>query len=341
MAMRPILLTLLCVLIGTPPLQAKKECIPWEKVYAKAMVEKVLPTSTLVSIQPFKNGTEKSGDAWLEIGLADLLRRYLAVNEWISPFLSTTLQHVSNPNIAFQVTGLFQHLPGSLRAFIQLKDPQGKLITQVPLEIPFPHHTRFFIGMREVAEKILPQVGTKKINQKGMLEIQNQTANVLAYENYIKGMNALQSYDPNKMEVALIWFQEALREDRRYVQPYLGLMESFGFVSLYHKQRGEPYNQDLENIGNTLKTMVQWIPRARATHNRYLNAHVHFLAGARALSQGEASKAVSKLSAAWAEVPEDPSTIYHLALSYDKMGKPEEAARFWQQLKEIDRCFKK
>lgn len=298
-----------------------------------------------MSVAPFRNDTGIAGDAWLQTGLADMLIRMLDTHPGVAALSEKNEVYLPPQNrVRFKVGGLFQHTQNWLRIFVQLKDNSGKLERQFTIETPYPLHKQFFTGLREAAGGILDKAGVSKKKSENLLKaVENETANVRAYENYIKGREAFESYDPNKMEVALIWFQEARRDDSEYPMAYRGMLDVFDFLGLYNKAAGVPYGQYVENAENTLNALIK---RGRKTGfkekitDRFLEAQVHFVVGERALARGDAAKAASELSQAARLVPEDPITALYLSQAYEKLGQATLAGTFKNRAEEINPCLK-
>lgn len=327
---------------AAPVATTKAVCqIPWPRIFSESALRPI-SGRPLIIIQALRNDTAQPGDDWLSFGLAHLLRRYLATNAAHGVLLESEAPQAVGA-AKYKITGLFQHTAQWLRIFVQLKDGTGELLAQWTVETPYPLHKQFFIGMRQAALNIFSQLsgGAKNSGSKNTAAldaIMNETEKVRAYENFVKGKMALQKYDPNHMEVALIWFDEAIREDNRYAQPYLGAMEAYGFLSLAHKQAGLPFNQDLEQLQERLQT-IRKKGLAAPAQDRFLSAHVHFVTGVRAMENGNASKAAQELQQASDLVPEDGVTAYHLSVAYDKMGQADRAAKYRQWAKEKNPCL--
>lgn len=320
----------------------KQECLPWQKIYADSFIEQSKNKGTLILINNFENNTKNIGDDWLSFGLPYILMRYLSAGGNVAPILEPSYKNASQkPPVAQTISGMFQVHQDHMRAFIKLTNANGDLLGIFPIEVPYPHHTRFFSALSEASQMILNKLGMAKIDTNAMSAIQNETANVRAFENFAKGMEALQNFEPNYMEVALIWFQESLREDRNYPQPYLGLMETYGFLSLFHKQKGASYNSFLESVETTMQQMSQRARSSKMVQNRFLNAYVHYLAGRRALEQGNAPKALDELNKAIASVPEDPLTMESLATTYERLGNQEQSSYYSAKSKERVKCKEK
>lgn len=321
--------------------------IPWPQIFAESALRPI-SGRPLIIIQPLRNDTAQPGDEWLSFGLAHLLRRYLAT----SPAYGVLLEGDAPQAVGaakYKIGGLFQHTAQWLRIFVQLKDGGGELLAQWTVETPYPLHKQFFTGLKQAALNIFSKLGAAAKNSgtkntAALDAIANETEKVRAYENFVKGKMALQKYDPNHIEVALIWFDEAIREDNRYAQPYLGAMEAHGFLSLAYKQAGIPFNQNLEQLQERLQTIKKkglgsGGGAGSGSAERFLSAHVHFVTGVRALEKGEAAKAAQELQQAADLVPEDGVTAYHLSLAYDKMGKADLAGKYRQWAKEKNPCL--
>lgn len=319
-----------------------KECIDWQRVLGQEAARRLGPAETLIQVAPFKNDTELKSDDWVSDGIAHLLVRYLSSQTTIAALASSAVGYLPSgqkPNDS--IAGMFQHQGAWLRIFVQLKNEPGKLILQLPVETPFPLHKQFFTGLRKAAEDIFKKLGREKINIDLLKRIENETANVHAFENYMKGKQAFETYDRNKMEVALIWFQEARREDPSYSQAYQGLAEVYGFLLLYHKQKGETFAPYLEALQNTLKEMaLRTRQKIAVAQYPILKAHVHYVSGKRALDQNNAAQAVSELKQAFDLVPYDPTVSYALAQSYAKLGDIAQSEKYRAITLEMNACLK-
>ncbi len=324
------------------PAHAAEQCVHWPKVFAQERVDEAIRKKEIISIGPFVNDTGRKSDDWLSDGMADILTRYLKTDSQLGilPKQDTIFLPPEHP-VQYRIEGLYQNISGWLRAFIQLQDGKGKLLAQFVVETPFPGHKDFFVDLRKAAEGILKKLGRKKIDTKKMLLIQNETDQVAAFENATKGYTALRSFAPAKIEVALVWFQEARREDPHYPQAYFGFMETYGFIGLDHKQKGEPYNQDLENIEAALQAMKkQSRASAYPMESPYLGAYADTIDGIRALATGDAGRAVKEFREALQKVPEDAMNAYYLGQAYAKMGQSRSAGEFQNKAETINPCLK-
>src|SRR3989338_7059700 len=297
---------------------AAPQCIDWPKVFAQQKVDEAIRKKEIISVGPFLNDTGQPADDWVGQGIADLLIRYLKTDPHLGVLTRADARLLPPEHPAqYRVEGMYQNIKGWLRGFIQLQDGKGKLLAQFVVETPFPGHKDFFVDLREAAGGILKKLERKKIDAKTLKTIQNETDKVPAYENYIKGKTALETFEPSKVEVALVLFHESPREDPHYPMAYFGFMEAYGFMSLDRKQRDEPYNQDLENIEATLRAMKkQSHASAYPMESPYVGAYADYIDGIRALAKGDGAQAVKEFGEAIQKVPQDAMNAYYLSQAY-------------------------
>lgn len=345
-------LPLALLLLFPLSLSAGEKCVDWPLVMRLQTLQQFHANHPVVLLQSFENGSGLTADDWLSEGIPWLLKRYLSTDQQLNLFSEIQTPYLKSfPKEHYRVEGLFQHIDQTLRIFVQLKDPKGKLITQIPIKTPFLKHTHFFESLKEGASEILNQLGRKKPNANDLKTIQNETRNIFAFSNAVKGIAALEKFEPNHTEVALIWFQEAFREDPKYPLPYLGMIDAYSFLYLDGKQAGGPYQQILESIHNTEKAMRQKRVRPHfggLTEKERKNSgkhpavrnYVHYTAGKRAFDGGDFRKAAQELEQAFDALPEESLSAYTLGQSYAKLGNAKKAGELLRYAKEINRCLK-
>ncbi|MDO8494175.1 MAG: hypothetical protein Q7S68_02435 [Deltaproteobacteria bacterium] len=322
-----------------------KECINWRNIYLQEEARQVPTSKKVVWVEPFRNDTELSNDEWLSEGLADYLIRSLYMDPVLEPVHYRLAPYLSEKQKAvYRISGLFQHTKNWLRIFYQIKTPEGELISQFKIETPFPLHKQFFVGTRQAAENVHQILRGKKTVSIPAEEIQNETDKIEAIANYVRGKTALESYEPGKTDVALIWFQEARKEDPNFYLLYLGMADAYGLRSLVQKQRGQAYQGEfalIENVMLEAKHRKLKKKPKELTNNRFLEAQVHFELGQRALGKQNPLKAEREFLKAYRLVPEDPLTAYYLSVAYDTLGKKKLAEDYRQRVKEMNPCFEK
>ena len=209
---------------------ANARCIDWPRVMTEQELQS-LPSGPSILVQEFKNQTERPEDAWLSLGirnfLADLLRTggKIRVFSGITARLSSTLQ----PD--FIIDGSFQVQQGVLRLYISVKEKRGKLASQHALTFPYPKHRDFFPHIADSAKKLFVFFNTP-YDALQFDRIRDATISTECYENYTQGRETLETYAPEKIEQALVWFQEAKRADYQSPLGYQGVVDTHIFWGL-------------------------------------------------------------------------------------------------------------
>ncbi|MBI4125805.1 MAG: hypothetical protein HY466_07750 [Deltaproteobacteria bacterium] len=326
-------LTLLAVTILGPAHAG--ECVPFPTLFAKLAAEQVPAEAVLIEIRPFKNDTGQKGDEWLVQGIPHLLKRYLSSGSGLAALTQPT------EKAQYKIEGMFQHTQKWLRTFVQFKDSKGKMIAQFPVETPYPLHKQFFSGPKDAALQISKKL-ERELDHAALQAIENETSSVAAFQNLIKGRAALETYEPNQIEVALIWFQESRREDHKFASAYDGLLDAYSFLILNHKQKGEAYQPYIEAIQNTIKERNKRTGQTiDAAEYPILKAHVHFVSGQRALAKNMPAAAAKEFQAALEALPIDAATAYALSESYAKLGNAKEAEKYRKHAEALNPCLKK
>lgn len=327
-------LPLLFCLLFTPAAHAR-ECVPYPTLFAKLAVQSVPAEATIIEIRAFKNDTGQKGDEWLAQGIVHLLKRYLSAGSGIKALTQPM------DKAQYRIDGMFQHTQQWLRTFVQLKDAKGKMIAQFPVETPYPLHKQFFSGLKEAALKISQKL-ERELDHAALKNIEDETSSVAAFQNTIKGRMALESYQPNQIEVALIWFQESRREDHKFVGAYEGLLDAYSFLILDHRQTGEGYQPAIEAVQNTIREMNQRTPqKIDPAEYPALKAHVHFVTGQRALAKNMPANAAKEFRSALEAVPIDAAAAYALSESYAKLGDDKEAEKYRKHAETLNPCINK
>ena len=342
MFIRPFLFLIALLLLGAPPLKAR--CVDWPSVMIQGEIERLPKGKTRFVIESFQDDTKVPGDDWLEEGIPYLLMQYLSTPEdsiALPKRIADKLPAKQRPK--FYIGGQYQHLQSTLRVFIQLKNASGKLLAQFPVEAPFPHSKEFFINFRISSEKILNKVGIVDIREEKLREIQNVTDSVRAFENMSRGRDLFYSFDPDKMESALVWFQESKNQDVHYREAYLGMSDAYAFLGLDKKQRRKPFGNDIQKAEGVLMEMKHFVkgsgtePLSFAT--RVINANVHFITALHAAEQKQWGDARTHLKNVLNYTPEDSITYFHLANIYAKLGNSNQAKAYKKKSKELNSCL--
>ncbi|MBI2092535.1 MAG: hypothetical protein HYT75_06055, partial [Deltaproteobacteria bacterium] len=87
------------------------------------------------------------------------------------------------------------------------------------------------------------------------------TASLPAYENYIRGILAYQSFDVDKMDIARTWFDESKKADINFQNAYLGTIDVDIFLAMYNKQNRHAFAGFLEAVEKETAAMKRFSKR--------------------------------------------------------------------------------
>lgn len=289
-----------------------------------------------IIIEPFANQSREGKGEWLSTGLAELLGDYLSAGKGLGVVKGIVRRY---PPAAIQpdfgVTGSYQVDDQKLSVYINVYDKAGAVLTQASFTISPPNTGYIFTEMAKVVNKI---AGDLKLNlDKGKFgRITGATSNYMAYEAYIRGLQAMWQFDPNYIDVANTWFDEAKKHDEYFQAPYIARANMYGYLAIQAKLTGYPYSQYLEaveRIENALRTVgdrpspipdttpkIKKVPKNIAVTNRYLNGNAHYIAGIAYMQGGDPKKAKKELEEAAGFVPEDSVALRALLDACTQLG---------------------
>ena len=325
---------------------AQAHCTDWPKVMAKQIIARLPKNGVIIAVESFGDDTQIPGDDWLSNGIANLLMQYLATPDDATAIPdSLVAQLPPHSKTKYRVGGKFQHLGESLRVFVQLKSNRNDLLAQFPILVPYPYNKQFFVEFRKAAQGMLKQMEVTDINEEKLRAIQNATDNVVAYENVSKGREIFFSFNPDKMEAALVWFQEARSQDVKYREAYLGTSDVDAFIGLDHKQNHQPFGTDIQSAEGSLKSMERFthapakVLDTLSLGARVINAQIHFVTALHAAEQKDWGTAQSEMEQVIQLTPEDGVAHSHLATIYDKLGKTGAAHAARRKAKDLNSCL--
>ncbi len=331
----------ICLLITIiPHLSLAGQCINWSKVLTQHELNAAKKNQTII-IKPFTNYTKNPADDWLKTGLPELLSLMFNSSTTVQALFGNSIKyHPQSSNPDYSISGMYQHLNGNLRAFIKLwKANENKLLAQYTLLTPFPKASPFFKQTAEIVKQAVKKM-EGNLDESSLKQTTQITDSLKAFENYTKGLNALQTYKLDQMEVARIWFEQAIRADYKSELGYDGLIDLYTFFGYYHKQRKENFGKYFE------KALQEEIKRNRLTgkknqeiENRFLLGNAAFAEALISAQAGKLNEATKALKKSVQYVPEDAISWYQLARIYDKLGKQEQATQAIQKAYAVNPCI--
>ncbi len=356
----PRILKLALFILAIPAVSAAagRECINWPKIMSQQAIGGAT-SGKIVVAESFTDYTKVAGDDWLSAGLRDLIATMVAQSKSVRVFAGSNA--VYNPdakNPAFIISGMFQHLEGGLRIFVKLMKGEDKsLVSQYEVLVPYPESSEIFTRFTDVARQIWATIQAGG-DESRLAMVRDATPSTRAYESYVKGRQALETYKMADMEVAKTWFEQAKRNDYRSPLGYQGMIDLYTFLGFYHKQRHEPFGsyfqqaeQELANMTRLAKRLPLVVLMAKKPTkkeqetvklaNRFLLDHASFNEGLIAAEAGNWKAAAEAFQSAVDYVPEDAIAWYHLARAYENLGNAAESSKALQKAYEVNPCVEK
>lgn len=332
---------------------AGRDCINWARI-----MNTVPPgEGKIVVVDSFTDYTKQAGDEWLTTGLRDLIASMLATSSSLKVFSGLgVIYNAEAKDPSYTVSGMFQHMEGGLRAFVKVMQ-SGKLVAQYEILSPYPDNSDLFARFADVTKQIWKtmEVGG---DESALSAVRDETPSTRAYESYIKGLRAFETYKQDEMEVAKTWFEQAKKIDYRSPLGYQGLIDLFTFLGFYHKQRQEPFGfyfqqaeKELSDMSKLAKrpppvVLMQKKPtKKKEGHlkfdNVFLLNQAAFNEALIAAGQDKWPEAAAAFKKAVEYVPDDAIAWYQLARIYEKLGDSAETSKALQKAYEINPCIEK
>lgn len=334
------------------------ECIDWPKTLTKYEIDS-MTEGKVILVEPFTNYTKKAGDEWMDAGLRDLLASMLASGKGLVVLSGLTAKyHPRGTSPDYVIGGMFQHIDTTLRVFIKLmQGSDRKLLAQYAVAVPYPQSNELFVRFADTTKQIAQYLKTG-INGDQLVSVRDATGFAQVYESYSRGRQLLEKFNPNDIEVAKVWFDQAKRKDYKSPLGYQGMADLLTFLGYYHKQRKEPFGPYFEQAQGELVNMQRLAKHSPPIMllakkpkkikekdikiaNRFLLGHAAFTEGLMASSQANWEKAAEALLKAITFVPEDAIAWYQLARVYEKLGNTPEASNALRKAYEVNPCIEK
>jgi len=317
-----------------------------------------LPDGKVVIVEPFKNGTGMKGDDWLKLGLRNYITDLLRSGHDLRALSGVIAKYgLGGENVDFRVGGMFQRIGNKLRVFIHLKNGSDeKLIKQFGAAFPYPDSLDFFNEIAKTSKKLMKEIDVK-VDDKVLRTVQNATTSVRAYEDYSKGRQALETYDPGKTKLAKTWFDQAKRADFRSPIGYQGSIDLYTFLGFYNRQMGNSFSGYYQSAQSELikmkklarpAPMLMFPKKAKVTKKRQLEIelenpfilnNISFVEGIQSEQQSMWRAAAKAFTNAVESIPVDAISWYHLALVEAKSGKAGKSKDAMQKALSINKCL--
>jgi eukaryotic-like serine/threonine-protein kinase len=175
----------------------------------------------------------------------------------------------------------------------------------------------------EVSSKVVSALDLRPSGSQSGRVAAHPTENLVAYELYLKGRNAMRGEeDIKKTQAAIGFFEAAVKQDPNFALAYAGLADAC--LGMYHSKKEPLWSQKAV---------------AAAQQAQQLNdglAEAHFSLGSVYMATGKVAEAIAELKRALQLTPNSDDGYRRLGSAYSASGQKEEAFRAYEKAIEIN-----
>lgn len=188
-----------------------------------------------------------------------------------------------------------------VRVIINILDAKKNTVLSPPTEFAAELNDAFFDLMRTNIVKAFSRAG-------GHLKASSyKDPSLLSFRYYVRGLELSQSYNRTNLDVAVLWFEKALKENyHHYDDAALGMARAHFMMALLEKLAKSDFTQNMI-LGRKAYAYYKGkttTPKARLT-TRFLESQAAFLSAITALKNGKAPLAQKEATRALSLTPED------------------------------------
>lgn len=151
----------------------------------------------------------------------------------------------------------------------------------------------------------------------------HSTQDIVAYDLYLKGRNALRGHqDVANLKAALAYYEQALQQDSGFALAYVGLAD--GSLAMYRETKDAQWAQKAVAAGEQARRLNDQLPE------------VNLSLGSIYAATGKPSEAIAVLSRALALAPNSDEAYRRLGAAYETAGQNNEAIAAYEKAIEIN-----
>jgi eukaryotic-like serine/threonine-protein kinase len=151
----------------------------------------------------------------------------------------------------------------------------------------------------------------------------HSTEDIVAYDLYLKGRNALRGHqDVANLKAALAYFEQALQKDSGFALAYVGLAD--GSLAMYRETKDAQWAQKAVAAGEQARSLNDQLPE------------VSLSLGSIYAATGKPSEAIAVLTRVLALAPNSDEADRRLGAAYEAAGQAEEAVKAYQKAIEVN-----
>ena len=284
-----------------------------------------LAQGKFVAVLPFRILGDPSNFGYLADGLGDALSGKLSQLDGVRVTSREAAQKADQkqplPKLAqslganLLVQGMLQGTGDKLRISVNLEDVvNGKHLWSKEYEGVtgdlFTLEDEIYTQLVSALELNLTQEEQAKIAT-------HPTDNIAAYNLYLRGQNALRGQDKKGVQLALDYFDQALKQDRRFALAYAGIADAS--MRMY----------EIDNAGSWMQKALAAAQQAELLDDNL--PEVHSSLGAVYGKSGKKAQAVAELQRATSLAPTSDLGFRRLANAYLGIGQREQAIAAFQK----------
>jgi eukaryotic-like serine/threonine-protein kinase len=283
-------------------------------------------TNPVIAVLPFANETGDTGNDYIAAGVADSLATSLASLPTVSVVprarvddargrRKTPAEIAADLGATFAIDGTVRAVGDQIRLAIALQKPDGETAWSEEVEGPAS-------GVFDMQVRLATALGTALRVQLSP-ELQSRlttrpTANDEALDAYWRGRSLLERRDtPGHLQKATVAFNEALRQDPRFVKAHAALGEAYW--RMYDTTRDQQWADRAVESSRNAVTLAPDDVAARVA----LGVSLH--------NTGRNAEAVSELQRALAAQPNDDEARRYLGRALNGLGRLDEAVAEWRR----------
>lgn len=286
----------------------------------------VAAPTKFVAILPFRDISENSGGDYLAEGISDALYAKFFGLKDVQLASPTAAQKVNVDDLAENlgralgstliVRGTLQSAGDKLQVVLKLDDAKtGKRL----LQTPFTGVRQDILSLQDDIYKALLKEIEGKLSTEGLSRASlHQTENYAAYEQYLKGKNAMRGQlDVKNVKNAIDFFDAAVKSDPNFAIAFAGIADAN--LRMYRATKQSDWAQKALSAAQQAQSVNADLPE------------VQFALGSAYIATGKTAEAVSVLKRASDLAPNSDDGYRRLGDAFRAAGNKEEALKAYQK----------
>jgi len=170
----------------------------------------------------------------------------------------------------------------------------------------------------KIYTELVAALAVKPSNDELARGTDHPTENIEAYDLYLKGRKSMRGQqDPKNVQIAIDFFNEAVKTDRSFALAYTGLADAS--LLMYREKKDSFWSQKALGAAHQAERLNDKIPE------------VHFSLGNVYSATGESAQAMAELKRAIDLAPNSDEGYRRLGVAYEATGRKDDAIKAYQK----------